>query len=290
MHRVVLALALVICRAFSLPAQSPITADTCLQHAMAVGGPDTAIVQAGSLFLPFDSTRHMPTEYATMLSEGLRQFLVLPHPLPVNVVDARLLAYATPSIEGVYRVVLHGDGHLTHPEALGGSRVHAFDRAVLSALVTLDTLMIMPPASPRVLPSPNDSLELLLVVGPQASWRSNAPEPKIDATAGVPLVRFRVATLRITKEASPLPGNRGPRYPDALRSENVEGKVFATFTIGADGKAKMETVHIIRSTAPEFRTAVLEALPAMRFNPLEIEGCPVASSVQMPFEFELRGR
>jgi len=282
-----LTIALMTWSATALPAQRREPEDTCLQRAMLRGGSDTAIVQAGSLFLPVDSTRRVADEYATMLSQGLRQFLKLPHPLPVNVVDARVLAFTTVSVEGVYRVVLHGDGHLTHPEPVGGSGVKAFDDAVIAALVTLDTLSIMPPASPNVVPSPNDSIALMLVIGPQASWRPNQPEPKIGPMQGVPLVRFRTPLLRITKEVQPLPGNRGPRYPDSLRAANVEGHVRVSFTVRADGRARMETVRVIKSSAPEFRDAVLEALRTMRFSPEEIEGCPVSTMIQMPFDFQL---
>jgi protein TonB len=47
--------------------------------------------------------------------------------------------------------------------------------------------------------------------------------------------------FQVEKQAASAPGNQAPRYPDMLRSANVEGEVLAQFTVDTTGKADMST-------------------------------------------------
>jgi len=162
---------------------------------------DSSIVQVSVHVVPFDTTQHLRETYAEMIAEGLRQYFVLPHDLSLSVYDDRLGKRAFPTVKGVYRVWLHGNGHLTQPKTFGGTRTEPFDGAVLSALVTLDTSLLLPPVDSTFFRSPDDSLDVRIRIQPDATWplHGSAPAP----TRGfLPLVRLRVPMLAVTKPSA----------------------------------------------------------------------------------------
>lgn len=93
--------------------------------------------------------------------------------------------------------------------------------------------------------------------------------------------------FQVEKSVSALPGNRAPRYPDMLRSANVEGEVLAQFIVDQNGAADTSSFKVLRSTHPLFTQTVKEALPTMRFSPALVGGRPVKQLLQMPFQFSL---
>lgn len=92
---------------------------------------------------------------------------------------------------------------------------------------------------------------------------------------------------QVEKRVTPDPSNKPPRYPDMMRSANVEGQVLMQFVVGTDGLADTSTFKVLMSTHQLFTNAVLRALPTMRFFPAEVGGKPVKELVQMPFQFNL---
>jgi TonB family protein len=92
---------------------------------------------------------------------------------------------------------------------------------------------------------------------------------------------------QVEKPVSPLPNNTAPRYPDELRSANVEGEVLAQFIVDEDGRPDVSSFQVARSTNEQFTTAVRLALPNLRFNAALVGGRPVKQLVQMPFQFNL---
>jgi protein TonB len=93
--------------------------------------------------------------------------------------------------------------------------------------------------------------------------------------------------FQVEKQVSPLPGNAGPRYPDMLRSANVEGEVLAQFVVDTTGRADMSTFKVLKTTHDLFTNAVKSTLPNMKFYPAEVGGRKVKQLVQMPFQFNL---
>ena len=84
-----------------------------------------------------------------------------------------------------------------------------------------------------------------------------------------------------------MPGNPAPRYPDMLRSANVEGEVLAQFVVDTTGRADMSSFKVLKSTHDLFTNAVKSSLPNMKFYPAEVGGKRVKQLVQMPFQFSL---
>jgi periplasmic protein TonB len=93
--------------------------------------------------------------------------------------------------------------------------------------------------------------------------------------------------FQVEKQVAPYPSNSAPRYPDMLRSANVEGEVLAQFVVDTTGRADMSTFKILKSTHDLFTNAVKAALPNMKFYPAEVGGKHVKQLVQMPFQFNL---
>ena len=77
------------------------------------------------------------------------------------------------------------------------------------------------------------------------------------------------------------------RYPEALRSVNVEGEVVMQFIVGADGKVEPGSMEVKSSPHKQFSDAVRVALMATRYRPAEVGGNPVRQLVQQTFKFSL---
>lgn len=93
--------------------------------------------------------------------------------------------------------------------------------------------------------------------------------------------------FQVEKQVAPAPGNPGPRYPDMLRSANVEGEVLVQFVVDTTGRVEMNSFKVLKSSHDLFTNAVRQALSTMRFYPAEIGGRRVKQLVQQPFNFTL---
>jgi protein TonB len=82
-------------------------------------------------------------------------------------------------------------------------------------------------------------------------------------------------------------GNPPPRYPDMLRSANVEGEVLAQFVVDTRGRVDMITFRVLRSSHELFTSAVRQHLSVSRYYPAEIGGQKVKQLVQQTFNFAL---
>lgn len=94
--------------------------------------------------------------------------------------------------------------------------------------------------------------------------------------------------FQVEKPAASAPGSPGPRYPDILRSNGVEGEVHAQFVVDTTGRVDISTFRVLRSTHALFEQAVRSSLPNMRFLPAEVGGRKVKQLVQQPFVFNLQ--
>jgi protein TonB len=92
--------------------------------------------------------------------------------------------------------------------------------------------------------------------------------------------------FQVEKQVSQVPGV-APRYPEMLKSANVEGEVLAQFVVDTTGRAEMSTFKVLKSSHELFTQAVKTALGNMRFYPAEIGGRKVKQMVQQPFTFSL---
>lgn len=125
-----------------------------------------------------------------------------------------------------------------------------------------------PPASPTAAP-----------VAPSA-----APSPASDRAAlDAFMAKQGFANWTYVTAA---PGNRAPRYPDALRASRTPGMVLAQFVVDTLGRVdSANPITILSSTNELFSASVREVLPAMRFVPSLVDGRKVKQLAQVPFEF-----
>ena len=94
--------------------------------------------------------------------------------------------------------------------------------------------------------------------------------------------------FQVEKQVSQVPGSGNLRYPDMLRSANVEGEVLAQFVVDTTGRYEAGTFKVLKSSHEQFTAAVRNALPNMRFYPAEVGGRKVKQLVQQPFTFSLQ--
>jgi len=94
--------------------------------------------------------------------------------------------------------------------------------------------------------------------------------------------------FQVEKQVQQIPGTGNLRYPDMLRSANVEGEVLAQFVVDTTGHYESGTFKVLKSSHDLFTAAVKNALPQMRFYPAEVGGRKVKQLVQQPFQFALQ--
>ncbi len=83
-------------------------------------------------------------------------------------------------------------------------------------------------------------------------------------------------------------GVGAPRYPAAERSAGIEGEVHLQFVVDTAGRVEAASAQVLYESAAVFTSAVLEALPRMRYRPAELGGVIVRQVVTMPFLFAMR--
>jgi hypothetical protein len=89
------------------------------------------------------------------------------------------------------------------------------------------------------------------------------------------------------REVRPRPGNRGPRYPDSYRVQNLEGQVMIGFIIDEAGQVDGSSMRVLWSDGDLFTQSVVAALPSMRFHPFVIECVPYPIVAIQPFNYTL---
>ncbi len=87
-------------------------------------------------------------------------------------------------------------------------------------------------------------------------------------------------TVQVTRSVS-------PRYPDALKSVNVEGEVIVRYIVDARGRVEPGSIEILSTAHKLFSDAVRRALLDMRFRAAEANGQAVRQLVEQPFRFRL---
>ncbi len=79
-----------------------------------------------------------------------------------------------------------------------------------------------------------------------------------------------------------------PRYPDALKSTNVEGSVVMHFIVGADGRVEPGSISVVSSPNKLVSDAVRTALLSARYRPAQAGGHAVRQLVEQSFAFQLQ--
>jgi len=89
------------------------------------------------------------------------------------------------------------------------------------------------------------------------------------------------------KPAEPVAGTQRLKYPPHADFLRAEGEVTAQFAIDTAGRARPESLLILRATHPLFSISVRDALTAMRFVPAMRNGKKVESFAVQTFKFKI---
>jgi protein TonB len=79
-----------------------------------------------------------------------------------------------------------------------------------------------------------------------------------------------------------------PRYPESLKSVNVQGEVIAQYIVDARGRVEPGSIKILSASHKLFGDAVRTALLEARFRPAKVGGTSVRQLVEQPFVFKLQ--
>ncbi|HEX5439169.1 MAG TPA: M56 family metallopeptidase [Gemmatimonadaceae bacterium] len=93
--------------------------------------------------------------------------------------------------------------------------------------------------------------------------------------------------FQVEQTAMAKPGNPRPRYPSALESARVSGKVLVEFVVDTLGRVDMSMFKVIDSTDPRFADAVTRVIPEWKFDAARVGGRKVKQLVQMPLQFRI---
>lgn len=143
------------------------------------------------------------------------------------------------------------------------------------------------------LPLPSALLAAVLAGCASGGSRVDVPAPRAaaeeeivfvaPASPGQPYFEFQVEK----PAAAVRRGSCVPAYPESLRETRTTGEVIGQFVVDTTGVPELRTFKAIRSSHDAFATAVLAALPCMRFRPAVHQGRRVRQVVQQPFVFDL---
>jgi len=138
--------------------------------------------------------------------------------------------------------------------------------------------------------------------GPRTIGDERPAAPIVDETAG-----RKAADTTTSPAITPIPGppdsvfsvlevdtavvrsasSAAPAYPLKLLEARIMGSVSARYVVDTTGFADTSSFEVMKSTNPEFITAVREALPYMRFTPAKIGSVKVRQLVEQQFSFKI---
>lgn len=255
---------------------------------------DSARVRVGMTVTSFDTTAVVSATYRSMFIQAFREAFKIPHPLLLDVYSQMTaktdkgiylheLAHG-PVIAGYYRATLKQDGHIANARVVGGTGLRAFNDAVLAAIRAVGDSQTAPPFPDEM---KSDALELHITIRTMEMFLQRIPdqppEPRLE-----PLFAMHIPLFGDASHVTPDPNNPSPRYPERALRARADGVILSEFVIGSDGRIDLQSLQLPTATATPFVTALLDVLPQHRFAPLQLNGCPVATLVREPFNFNIR--
>ena len=166
--------------------------DTARCHAVLTGPTqDSARVRVGMTVASFDTATVVSANYRNLFIQAFRDALKIPYPLPLDVysqitaktdkgIYLREVAHG-PVIAGYYRATLKQDGHIANARVVGGTRLRAFDDAVLTAIRSVGDSQAAPPFLDEV---KADAVELHTAIRTMEMFLQRipgqSPEPRLE--------------------------------------------------------------------------------------------------------------
>ncbi|MGH7677430.1 MAG: energy transducer TonB [Gemmatimonadaceae bacterium] len=242
--------------------------------------PDSLTVAVTAKLTPFDTSQALPAPFVGLLLQEIGTRLEIPQPFVLSTyiapdtLDGRenkpRRAYA--GVYAMFAITVHRG--TIKPLLASSTGVPAFDTALLKAISSVGADSAVPPL-PESLRNEQVELRLRIYTSPQLE--------KGEET----LFRLRVPVAMLSHDVKPLRPRSPLHYPDELRRVNMQGSVLTQYVVDEAGLPLEGSLRIVSATHALFAQAVIEFIPKARFEPARIGGCPVAVTVQQPFNFVL---
>lgn len=157
--------------------------------------------------------------------------------------------------------------------------------ATVATLPPDGALVLSPPVDiPGVLPAIDVTAAVVEAGDLRGTRVAGVPDGGVEGGTG-PVPDGPYFEFQVERQVIASPGSPAPRYPELLRSGQVEGEVLVQFVVDTTGRAVRGSDKVLASTHDLFTVAVRSALPQMKFLPAEIGGRKVRQLVQQRFSF-----
>ena len=186
-----------------------------------------------------------------------------------------------PRFDGELIIIVDGNGRVSEARMEGSADARDLMPGLVDAALRADSARGLPPLPAALSGGPAEVRVRIFASG------SRLPKPTDPDAAVFHVAEPRLLVAWVQRPALAIAGAGAPRYPVDLKSRNIEGTTTVEFIVDSAGRAVVGSVRTVAASDPGFTTAVVEAMPRMRFIAGRIDGCPVASWVRQKFEFRL---
>jgi len=176
-----------------------------------------------------------------------------------------------PTLTGVYRYLSKKDSLVGRIQTLRTSLVPGFDDAAIDAIGAAGTF-----ADVRSMAEGDvDSMYV------EVRFSTDSATDSYRVAAG-DFPRMPVVDAVSRRDNPPA------EFPPSAKADSVTtGEVVLRFVVDRSGSVTPGTVEVSRASSIDFLKEALKSLPAQRFAPATIRGCPVAQLVDYSFSFVL---
>jgi hypothetical protein len=234
----------------------------------------------------FNPRRPLPTTYAELMGEGIRQELKLPPNLVFPVFEADSIPtsatpgtkawLAVPSMSVVFGVTLDS-GRITRIRRIAGGSSLPFDLAVATALTALDSSGSLPPLPQELGP---EQLEISVAIG-RVPVRQLHPA---ITNPGVPVVPLFIVLSPAHVVSQPVgPDADFARFIPHPPTKREDEAVIVRVIVGSDGLADQASMHVVAYSSTGYIRNVFEMIPNWHFQPMMLNGCAVAAIEELTF-------
>jgi TonB family protein len=184
--------------------------------------------------------------------------------------EREIVMSARRAVSGWIRLSISGTGRLQSANLMASTSYPAIDSAILAMIHRADSAGAIPPPPSTT----NDTAFIDLSIEEGGSHSTT-------------LTRFGPAEVAMwVPESQPSLVHAGPvRYPEALRSRQIGGRLVFEFVVGADGVPIPSTIHVRSATDPAFAAASLALVQGSRYRPATLRGCTIPMLVQQGINF-----
>ncbi len=260
-------------------------APTCMQR-LDAATPDSVRSTFAATVQSFNPRRPLPTPYAELFANGLRQELKIPAnvvfpvfeagSMPTKASPSRTAWMAVPSMSVVFGVTIDA-GKISRIRRIAGASGTAFDVAVMNALTMLDSTSALPPL-PDALGTEPLEISVAIMRVPSHVVHPVITNPNVPA---VPLFLVRSPAFAVSQRAAP--GAGFAKFVPQPPTKRDDEAVIVRVTVRPDGVVDQASMQVIAYSSTGYIKSVFDAIPDWKFQPMVLNGCAVPSMEELTF-------